>query len=99
MRLEGDPRNGRRRLAAVNLPRVNCPNCNSLQRFPLHERGRSGQIQVFIHCLMCREEFSIAVLSKDEKFLRKRDHLRKLRDYRQLSNDHRPRQDHYASPA
>lgn len=51
----------------MKIPSINCPNCNSNQRFYPRDRIENETIVKFICCLMCKEEFVIDEYPRNEK--------------------------------
>lgn len=61
---------------------INCPNCNSAQKFPLHEKVEEGFIIKYVSCLMCREEIVIDTYPLSEHKMRSKAAILKLRKIR-----------------
>lgn len=61
---------------------INCPNCNSPQKFTAKEKIENNLIIKFVSCLMCREEIVIDTYAVSEKKMRQKTSILKLRQTR-----------------
>lgn len=61
---------------------INCPNCNSPQKFVVKEKIESDLIIKFVSCLMCREETVIDTYAVNEKKMRQKTSILKFRQTR-----------------
>lgn len=61
---------------------INCPNCNSVQRFPLKDKVEDNFIVKFITCNMCHEEIVVDRYPFNEKKNRDRSNILKMRTRR-----------------
>lgn len=61
---------------------LNCPNCNSLQRFTIKERVEKDLIVKYSSCLMCFEEIIIDTYPASTKKNKQRASILKLRNIR-----------------
>lgn len=66
----------------MSQPATNCPQCNSMQRFAVHEREVDGTIQSFVGCKACGYELVIETFPKGERVSRQRENARKIRALR-----------------
>lgn len=62
--------------------KINCPNCNSLQRFTIKDRVEKDLIIKYTSCLMCFEEIVIDTYPANIKKNKQRASILKLRDTR-----------------
>lgn len=65
----------------MQLP-TNCPSCNSLQRFAVHERRAAGKIESFASCKMCGYEIVLESHTQAERLRARRDRVHLLRQLR-----------------
>jgi len=61
---------------------INCPNCNSQQRFSPKEKVDNGFIIKYVNCLTCREQFIIDTYPVNQKKMRQKASILKLRKIR-----------------
>lgn len=54
----------------MKTPTTNCPNCNSLQRFPPKTRKVADRVEIYIVCLTCKNEWVVADLSAEQNIAR-----------------------------
>lgn len=62
--------------------KINCPNCNSRQRFTIKERVEQDLIVKYSSCLMCFEDIVIDTYPVQEQKNRQRASILKLRNAR-----------------
>lgn len=58
---------------------INCPNCNSPQKFSAKEKVEDSLIIKYVNCLTCREQFIIDTYPVDQKKVRQQARILKLR--------------------
>ena len=64
------------------LPLVNCPDCNSLQRFSPRRRVVEERPQIYIACLQCGYESVLESFTRQEWLQTRRERVHLLRRMR-----------------
>lgn len=68
----------------MRLPKANCPNCNSIQRFSPKERLVGDTIEIFIYCFACRTETLVEKFPASEQRKRQREATQRNRRLRRV---------------
>jgi hypothetical protein len=69
----------------MKAPLINCPNCNSPQKFITRERKDDEFIVKFIACNMCREQFVVDRYPINKKKFLEKSNILRFRERRRSS--------------